>query len=65
MTEVTCAGTGFKVTAPDATTDNSLHMVPVTFVAAKESGRVETTIHIETSLGTVTPVTAYANVVAR
>jgi len=64
VTDVTCEGTGFKVTAPDATTDNSLHMVPVTFVAAKESGRVEATIHIETSLGAVTPITAYANVAA-
>ena len=64
VTGVTCEGTGFKVTAPDATTEKSLHMVPVTFIASKESGRVEATIHIETSLGAVTPVTAYANVVA-
>jgi hypothetical protein len=39
-------------------------MVPVTFVASKESGRVEATIHIETSLGAVLPIIAYANVVA-
>jgi len=64
VTEITCEGTGFKVTAPDATTDNSLYMVPVTFVASKESGRVEATIHIETSLGAVPPIIAYANVVA-
>jgi hypothetical protein len=64
VTDITCEGTGFKVTAPDATTDNSLYMVPVTFVASKESGRVEATIHIETSLGAVPPIIAYANVVA-
>jgi hypothetical protein len=39
-------------------------MVPVTFVASKESGQVKATIHIETSLGAVTPIPVYANVAA-
>jgi hypothetical protein len=64
VTEVTCEGTGFMVTAPDATTEKSLHLVPVTFVAPKESGRVDTTIHIKTSLGAVPPIPAQANVAA-
>ena len=64
VTGATCEGTGFKVTVPDATTERSLHMVPVTFVASKESGPVQATIHIETSLGAVTPIPVYANVAA-
>jgi hypothetical protein len=64
VTGATCEVTGFKVAAPDATTEKSLHLVPVTFVVSKESGRVEATIHIETSLGAVTPIPVYANVVA-
>ena len=64
VTEVTCEGTGFKITAPDGTVEKSLHLVPVTFVAPMESGRVETTIHIETSRGAVMPIPAYANVAA-
>jgi hypothetical protein len=64
VTGAMCEGTAFNVTAPDATAEKLLHMVAVTFVASKESGRVEATIHIETSLGTVTPITAYANVAA-
>jgi hypothetical protein len=64
VTEVTCEGTGFKITSPDGTAEKSLHLVPVTFVASKETGRVEATIHIETSLGTVTPIPAYVNVAA-
>ena len=64
VTDITCEGTGFKVTVPDAATEKSLYLVPVTFVAAKESGRMEATIHIETSLGAVAPISAYVNVAA-
>ena len=63
VTGATCEGTDFKVTAPDATAEKSFHLLPVTFVAPKELGRVEATIHIETSLGAVTPIPVYANVV--
>jgi hypothetical protein len=62
VTEATCQGSGFEITTPDGTVEKSLHLVPVTFVAPQESGRVEATIHIETSLGAVTPVRAYADV---
>ena len=60
--KATCDGSGFEITVPDGAAEKSLHMVPVAFVAPQRSGRVETTIYIETSLGAVTPVRAYANV---
>jgi hypothetical protein len=63
VTGATCEGPDFKVAAPDATVEKSFHLLLVTFVAPKESGRVEATIHIETSLGAVTPIPVYANVV--
>jgi len=65
VTEVTCEGTGSMVTAPYATTEKSSCLVPVTFVAPKKSGRVEATIHIETSLGSVPPILVQANVAAQ
>ncbi|MGO9114738.1 MAG: DUF1573 domain-containing protein [Thermoguttaceae bacterium] len=65
VTEATCDGLGFEIAAPDGAVEKSLHVVPVTFVAPKDSGRVEATIHIETSLGAVTPVRAYADVTGR
>jgi hypothetical protein len=64
VTKATCEGTGFGITAPDGTAEKSLYIVPVTFVAPKESGRVEATIYIETSLGAVAPIPAYAKVAA-
>ena len=60
--KATCDGSGFEITVPDAAAEKSLHLVPVTFVAPQGAGRVETTIYIETSLGAVTPVRAYADV---
>ncbi len=60
--KATCDGSSFEITVPDGAAEKSLHLVPVTFVAPQGSGRVETTIYIETSLGAVTPVRAYANV---
>ena len=65
VTEATCQGLGFEVTMPDGAAEKSLHLVPVTFVAPQQSGRVETTIYIETSHGAVTPVRAYADVTGR
>ena len=62
VTETTCESPGFEITSPDGAAEKSLHIVPVTFVAPKGSGRVEATIHIETSLGATTPVRAYADV---
>jgi hypothetical protein len=64
VTEVTCEGRGLKLTAPNTTTEKSLYLIPVTFVAPRESGRVEATIHIETSLGAIAPIPAYATVAA-
>ncbi len=60
--KATCDGSGFEITAPDGAAEKPLHLVPVTFVAPQGPGRVETTIYIETSLGAVTPVRAYADV---
>ncbi len=60
--KASCDGPDFKITTPDGAAEKSLHLVPVTFVAPKDSGRVEATIYIETSLGPVTPVCAYADV---
>jgi hypothetical protein len=65
VTKAICEGTSFKLMAPDGATEKLLHMISVTFVAPQESGRVEATIRIETSLGSVTPIPAYANVEAR
>jgi hypothetical protein len=62
VTEATCEGLGFAITAPDRAVEKSMHVVPVTFVAPKDSGRMEATIHIETSLGAVAPIPAYVNV---
>jgi len=62
VTETTCRESGFDIKSPDGAVEKSLHLVPVTFVAPQESGRVEATIYIETSLGAVTPVRAYADV---
>ena len=62
VTAVTCRAPGFEIAAPDGNVKKSLHFVPVTFVASMESGRVEATIHIETSLGAVAPIPAYADV---
>ena len=56
VTKVTCDGPGFSVAAPDGATEKSLHLLPVSFVAPKDSGRVEATISIQTSRGAVTPV---------
>jgi hypothetical protein len=64
VTKATCAGAGFKITAPLGTAEKSLCLVLVTFVAPKGSGRVEAMIYIETSLGAVAPIPAYANVAA-
>jgi hypothetical protein len=64
VTEVTCKGSSFKITVPDATTDKSVHLVPATFVAPEASGPMESMIHIETSLGAVSPIAAYVNVAA-
>jgi hypothetical protein len=62
LSKATCEGPGFEITTPDGVAEKSLHIVPVTFVAPKDSGRVEATIYIETSLGAVRPVRAYADV---
>ena len=62
VTEATCQGLGYEVAIPDGNAEKSLHFIPVTFVAPKEPGRVEATIHIETSQGAVVPVRAYADV---
>jgi hypothetical protein len=63
--KASCDGPGFEIAMPDGAVEKSLHLVPVTFVAPQGSGRVETTIYIETSLGEVTPVRAYADVTGR
>ena len=62
VNKATCGGSGFEIAVPDGAAEKSLHLVPVTFVAPQRSGRVETTIYIDTSLGAVAPVRAYADV---
>jgi hypothetical protein len=63
VTKITCEGAGFTVAAPDKTVEKQLHLIPVTFVAPREPGRAAGTIRLETSLGTVSPVTVTATVV--
>ena len=62
ITNTDCKARGFGIAATDASAEKPLHIVPVTFVAPKDAGRVEATIRIETSLGTVTPVRVFGNV---
>ncbi len=62
ITGTVCKAPGFQVSAPDADAEKPLHVVPVTFVAPTDPGRMEATIQIETSLGTVTPIRAFGEV---
>jgi hypothetical protein len=58
---VTCGGPCFEFGAPAETAAKPLHLIPVTFVAGEQPGKVLDTIRIETDLGETAPeLTAYA-----
>lgn len=63
---VTCDGGDFEFQASDADVPKLLHLIPVTFAAGREPGKVTKTIRIETDLGAETPaLSAYAVVTPR
>ncbi len=62
---VTCEDKSFKFDTSKETTAKELHLVPVTFTAGADAGKVMKTIKIETDQGSMTPeLAAYAVVAA-
>ncbi len=62
---VTCEDKSFKFDTSKETTAKELHLVPVTFTAGVDAGKVMKTIKIETDQGSMTPeLAAYAVVAA-
>jgi hypothetical protein len=62
---IACDGKGFQFDTSKASEAKVLHLVPVTFVAGEESGRIAKTIRIETDLGVeATPALSAFAVVA-
>jgi hypothetical protein len=63
---VTTDGQGFKFDTSAENTPKQLHLIPVTFIAGEEPGKISKTIRIETDLGETAPVlSAYAVVVGQ
>jgi hypothetical protein len=58
---VQCDGKGFEFDTSAEQSAKSLHLIPVTFVAGEEPGKILKTIRIETDLGDMKPeLSAYA-----
>jgi hypothetical protein len=62
---ISCDDKSFQFDTSRDTTAKSLHLVPVTFVAGKEAGKVLKTIRIETDLGNTLPELSAHAVVSR
>ena len=61
IVSVNCDGKDFRFDTSADKTAKELHLIPVTFVAGKEPGKVSKTIRIETDLGETSQVlSAYA-----
>jgi len=62
---ISCDDKSFQFDTSAETTPKELHLIPVTFLAAGESGKVTKTIKIETDMGETAPeLAAYAVVAA-
>jgi hypothetical protein len=58
---ITCEDKSFEFQLPAAETARPVHLVPITFVAGADPGRVVKNIRIQTDQGTMTPeLSAYA-----
>lgn len=62
---ISCDDKSFQFDTSRDTTAKALHLVPVTFVAGKEAGKVLKTIRIETDLGNTLPELSAHAVVSR
>lgn len=62
---ITCDDKSFQFDTSDEKTAKPLHLIPVTFVAGKEAGKVLKTIRIETDLGDALPELSAHAVVSR
>ncbi len=61
IVSVDCDDKGFQFDTSSVKTPKALHLIPVTFVAGKEPGKVSKTIRIETDFNETAPVlSAYA-----
>lgn len=58
IVKITCPDKSFKFVADDKA--KPLHVIPVTFQAGNQSGKIQRSIRIETDLGKVLEVPAYA-----
>ena len=58
IVKITCPDQSFKFAADNKS--NALHVIPVTFQAGNQSGKIQRAIRIETDLGKVIEVPAYA-----
>jgi hypothetical protein len=62
---ITCDAGCLRIDPPEEQAPKVLHLIPVTFVAGAEPGKVVKTIHIETDLGDSAPELAAFAVVAQ
>ncbi|MBN2477194.1 MAG: DUF1573 domain-containing protein [Pirellulales bacterium] len=63
---ITCDDDSFEFGTTDEQAAKTVHVIPVTFVAGAEAGRVAKTIRIQTDLGQMTPeLAAYAVISTR
>ena len=63
ITAIHCDGKDLTFDTSAEGAPKQLHLIPVTFVAGKEAGKVNEVIHIETTLKGVEPVASASAVV--
>jgi hypothetical protein len=65
IVSVTCEGKGFEFDTSGETTAKAVHVIPVTFMAGEEPGKITQSIRIQTDLGEKSPVLSAYAVVAK
>ncbi len=65
IVSVTCDGKAFQFDTSGETEPKKVHVIPVTFMAGEQPGKITKTIRIETDLGDKSPVLSAVAVIAK